>query len=221
MLAAASADVVAADLRVSRLQDPLPEGQLRPRRISARRTPTSTVQVRRICSPNVEPYPPDGTGCVPGAPRESRPSRTAGTPSAFRLPTARCCRHTERGCRLIPSTERERRHAELDRLGRLDPGDQEHARTLHQSSRFQTVGDIRQVGTGPACWAGCQNRAAVGEACDGPREIPQQWFLARRSDFGPLSSAKRMPDKRSIERSSLKSPIASAAVCDPCTSSTD
>ena len=61
MLAAASADVVAADLRVSRLQDPLPEGQLRPRRISARRTPTSTVQVRRICSPNVEPYPPDGT----------------------------------------------------------------------------------------------------------------------------------------------------------------
>ena len=86
---------------------------------------------------------------------------------------------------------------------------------------FRLLATSDRVGTGPACWAGCQNRAAVGEACDGPREIPQQWFLARRSDFGPLSSAKRMPDKRSIERSSLKSPIASAAVCDPCTSSTD
>jgi hypothetical protein len=37
MLAAASADVAAADLRVSRLEDPLPEGQLRPRRVGARR----------------------------------------------------------------------------------------------------------------------------------------------------------------------------------------
>ena len=50
MLAAASMNVAAADLRVSRLEDALPEGNF-DLVVSALRCTTSTAQVRRTCLP--------------------------------------------------------------------------------------------------------------------------------------------------------------------------
>ena len=55
MLAAASADVAAADLRVSRLQDPIPDGNFD--LSSCQRSPYTTwrLHVRRTCSPASPP----------------------------------------------------------------------------------------------------------------------------------------------------------------------
>ena len=74
MLARARERLPNADLRVSRLEDPLPERPVRPRRLCARRPPSRWETVSAICSRESRRSPT--TSC----------SATSSSPSARRTP---------------------------------------------------------------------------------------------------------------------------------------